>query len=183
MSLSAHVHTNSLPSFIMLLISFLGGFQIMALEVCGFRVLQTNLGSSVVVTGTLLTIIMVLLSSGYYLGGRLSNIFSTILPLILILIAAVLYTHIFDTLLIDSVTSVSIHLRTMFLSSHFLRSGIPAVFLVLVLYGPPILILSTISSILIKLYTISGPKENFDAGLQSGFLCLPQQLEVLPELS
>jgi small-conductance mechanosensitive channel len=56
-------------------VSFWGGFQIMVLEMCGFRVLQTNLGSSVIVTGTLLTLIMVLLSAGYYTGGRLSRRF------------------------------------------------------------------------------------------------------------
>ncbi|HTU61346.1 MAG TPA: hypothetical protein VMF89_22985, partial [Polyangiales bacterium] len=56
----------------MLAVSFWGGFQIMVLEMCGFRVLQTHLGSSVVVTGTLLTIIMVLLAGGYYTGGLLS---------------------------------------------------------------------------------------------------------------
>ena len=59
-----------LPRWLLFATSFLGGFQIMVLEICGFRVLQTTLGSSVVVTGTLLTIMMVLLSAGYYVGEQ-----------------------------------------------------------------------------------------------------------------
>lgn len=49
--------------------SFISGFHVMALEMCAFRVLQTTFGSSIHVTGTLLTLIMMALAVGYYLGG------------------------------------------------------------------------------------------------------------------
>ena len=61
------------PASLLLAISFAGGFFIMVLEICGLRVLATHLGSSVFVTGTLLTLYMVLLSAGYYTGGLLSG--------------------------------------------------------------------------------------------------------------
>src|SRR5687767_3071246 len=54
-------------------IAFWAGFQIMVLEMAGLRVLQTSLGSSVVVTGTTLALVMVILALGYAVGGRLAT--------------------------------------------------------------------------------------------------------------
>src|SRR5262245_17826596 len=167
MTHSTTPQTQPMPSSLLLLISFLGGFQIMVLEMCGFRVLQTNLGSSVIVTGTLLTMIMVLLSAGYYCGGRLSHNFAHIRMLIILLILAVFYTHTVNVLLADVITAWSAEVRNAFLHSPFLRSGLPALFLSLILYGPPIFVMSMISPFLIRLRTMNATKDRADAGLQS----------------
>jgi hypothetical protein len=55
------------------ILTFFGGFLVMLLEMCAFRVLTVNFGSSIYVTGTLLTLIMMALSLGYLCGGWLSS--------------------------------------------------------------------------------------------------------------
>src|SRR5687768_11753477 len=54
-------------------LAFLGGFSVMLLEMCAFRVLATEFGSSIYVTGVLLALVMIALSAGYYFGGRASQ--------------------------------------------------------------------------------------------------------------
>jgi predicted membrane-bound spermidine synthase len=166
---AAEEPAQTLPPFLLLLISFLGGFQIMVLEIGGFRLLQTNLGSSVIVTGTLLTMVMVLLSAGYYSGGRLSNIFSSFHTLVIILICSTFYAHLVNVLLVDSITSAGFSLRNILLSSYFLMSIIPSIFLVTILYGPPVFAMSMISPFLIRFYTTNARKDSVDAGRQAGF--------------
>jgi hypothetical protein len=53
-------------------LSFAGGFVIMALELLGGRVLAPYFGSSIYVWGSIITVFMLSLALGYLLGGRLS---------------------------------------------------------------------------------------------------------------
>lgn len=55
-----------------LLLAFVGGFAIMAIELLGGRILAPFFGSSVHVWGSIITVFMLSLSIGYLLGGRLS---------------------------------------------------------------------------------------------------------------
>lgn len=55
------------------LTSFLCGATIMVLEILGFRLLPPYFGSSIAVWGSLLGIVMVALSVGYYAGGWLAD--------------------------------------------------------------------------------------------------------------
>ena len=55
------------------LTSFVGGFVIVSLETLGFRLLAPYFGTSVFVSGTLVGIVMLALSLGYWLGGRLAD--------------------------------------------------------------------------------------------------------------
>lgn len=57
---------------LVLLLAFISGFSIMAVELLGGRVLAPYFGSSIYVWGSLITIFMVALSAGYLLGGRWS---------------------------------------------------------------------------------------------------------------
>lgn len=60
----------------------------MAIEMCAFRSLQTNFGSSIYVTGILLTLVMLALATGYFMGGRSSSIDSEVkIPFILIFVS------------------------------------------------------------------------------------------------
>jgi len=145
-------------------ISFFGGFQIMLLEVCGFRMLQTNLGSSVVVTGTLLTLVMVLLSGGYYAGGRLSG--AGVRLLLVLLLLGTVYTHVCNVLYPEVFAAWGLDLRDRLYGDPVLESGVPAAFLSLALYGPPVVAMSMISPVLIRLRTGDGAG---DAGRSAGF--------------
>lgn len=53
-------------------LAFSGGFVIMSIELLGGRILAPWFGSSVYVWGSIITIFMLALSTGYLLGGRLS---------------------------------------------------------------------------------------------------------------
>ncbi|MFT7652354.1 MAG: hypothetical protein ACI9ON_001696 [Limisphaerales bacterium] len=53
-------------------LAFLGGFVIMSLELLGGRILAPYFGSSIYVWGSIITIFMLSLASGYLLGGRWS---------------------------------------------------------------------------------------------------------------
>jgi len=61
-----------LTNRLVLLLAFISGFSIMAVELLGGRVLAPYFGSSIYVWGSLITIFMVALSVGYLLGGRWS---------------------------------------------------------------------------------------------------------------
>jgi spermidine synthase len=53
--------------------AFMAGYCIMSLELSASRVLAPGFGSSVYVWGALIGVIMIALSCGYYLGGRLAD--------------------------------------------------------------------------------------------------------------
>ena len=57
----------------MVLLAFLTGGAILSLEILGGRVLQPDFGSGLYVWGSVLSVFMVSLSLGYWLGGLLSE--------------------------------------------------------------------------------------------------------------
>lgn len=160
------------PRWLLYAVSFWGGFQIMVLEMCGFRVLQTHLGSSVVVTGTLLTVIMILLSAGYYTGGQLSQKLGTARGLFGLLVIGALYTEVVTTLLLEPISSLGLWLRTVFGAHPFLQGGVPAAVLSVLLYGVPVFMTSMISPYWIRLRTVDSGRDGADAGVQSGFFMM-----------
>lgn len=149
----------------LLALSFMGGFQIMTLELCGFRVLQMNLGSSVVVTGTLLTTIMAVLSIGYYLGGALSQLRS-VRALLTLLATSCVYTHVASVLWLERIADFGLDLREDMWGIDYLEVGIPAGVVSILLYAPPVLVLSMISPCLIHLESEGSAAS---AGKKSGF--------------
>lgn len=164
------------PASLLLAVSFAGGFFIMVLEICALRVLSTHLGSSVFVTGTLLTLYMVLLSVGYYAGGLLSGRWGRA-PRVLfgLMLAAALYAGLLHALWLDALGGLGFALREALEARWFLQPILPAALLTLLLYGPPVLILSMISPFLIRLRATPGPAgasgsaASGDAGVQAGF--------------
>ncbi len=52
---------------------FVCGAAVMCLEILGFRMLPPYFGSSIYVTGSLISIFLLALSLGYYLGGRIAD--------------------------------------------------------------------------------------------------------------
>jgi len=156
-----------LPRWLLFATSFLGGFQIMALEICGFRVLQTTLGSSVVVTGTLLTIMMVLLSAGYYVGGLSSRRMGSVRTLFGALAFSALYSCVASGYLLEPISELGVQLRSAF-NDRYLRSGVPAAVLTLLFYGLPVFLMSMISPYWIRIQTLVGQGDGADAGVQSG---------------
>ncbi|MET0414053.1 MAG: fused MFS/spermidine synthase, partial [Polyangiaceae bacterium] len=157
----------ALPRWLLFTLSFAGGFEIMVLEICGFRVLATNLGSSVIVTGTLLTVVMIVLSLGYYTGGVLSTRRGGARGLFGLLVLSAAYTGVITAFALEPLAAVSLALHDALGEHVFLRSGLPATLLSVILYGPPVFVMSMISPYLIRLRTL-GARQG-DPGVQSGF--------------
>ena len=59
--------------YLLLLVAFLSGAILMALEIVGSRVLAPNFGGSIFVWGSLIGVFLAALSIGYYLGGGLAD--------------------------------------------------------------------------------------------------------------
>ncbi len=162
-------HSEGAPRWLLLWVSFWGGFQIMVLEICGFRVLQTNLGSSVIVTGTLLTVVMILLSAGYYVGGILSTRLNSLRTMFSLLTVAPAYSVIVTAFFLDAITTLGQSTRMALHAHTYLGVGLPAALLTLLLYGPPVFIMSMISPYWIRLQSVGSPRHKGDPGTQSGF--------------
>jgi len=58
---------------LLLVVAFLSGGVLMALEIVGSRFLAPNFGGSIFVWGSLISVFLAALSVGYYLGGRLAD--------------------------------------------------------------------------------------------------------------
>jgi len=69
------METNSKTSFqvtLVMVLAFIAGFIIMAIELLGGRILAPYFGSSIYVWGSIITVFMLSLSIGYLCGGKLS---------------------------------------------------------------------------------------------------------------
>ncbi len=131
-------------------LAFLGGFNVMLLEMCAFRVLETTFGSSIYVTGGLLALVMIALTVGYYLGGRFSKRFGTPEFLLGVLLASVAYVVLMGVVLNEPMMDLCFGMRGLFTSSLMIHAVPPAVATV-VLYAPPMIALSHVSPFLMRM--------------------------------
>lgn len=131
-------------------LAFLGGFNVMLLEMCAFRVLQTTFGSSIYVTGVLLALIMIALSAGYYLGGRFSQRIGTLEFLLGVLSAAVGYVVLTGLLFSESLLDLCFGMRGAF-GSALMAHAVPPAMATVLLYAAPMIALSHVSPFLIRM--------------------------------
>jgi spermidine synthase len=90
------------------LLVFVAGAVLMALEIAGSRVLAPHFGNSVFVWGSLISVFLIALSGGYYLGGRIADrhpsriLLNSICVVVAFLILTVaLYAHLVCEWLVD----------------------------------------------------------------------------------
>jgi predicted membrane-bound spermidine synthase len=127
------------------LIAFIGGTTIMMLEMVGFRMLAPYFGYSIYVSGSLLGIIMLALSVGYFFGGVLADRYKTLMPVYLVMLAAAGYT----LLIILFYRPLLFNLSTLSLVTGTLLATF-------CIFAPPILLLSVISPYLVKYISTEG---------------------------
>jgi predicted membrane-bound spermidine synthase len=141
----------------------------MLLEMCAFRVLSTQFGSSIYVTGILLTLVMVALSMGYLAGGRLSLRYTSLRPLIISLACVTVYveiTHVlFSGRILDECFTLQERIHT-FVVAETLPPGLAT----LALYVLPMMVLAQISPYLVRLMMHVGKGETNGVGVASGKL-------------
>jgi len=65
-------NSSNYQTLLVLVLAFISGFIIMAIELLGGRILAPYFGSSIYVWGSIITIFMLSLSLGYLCGGKLS---------------------------------------------------------------------------------------------------------------
>lgn len=75
----------------MYVISFVSGFAILLLEILGFRLFAPFYGNSIYVTGSMITVVLIALASGYVTGGRFADKYPDFKVLIKILFLSALY--------------------------------------------------------------------------------------------
>jgi predicted membrane-bound spermidine synthase len=141
--------TSRQRSIYLVVLTFFGGFNVMLLEICAFRVLSTTFGGSVHVTGILLALIMVALSMGYYLGGYLSSKAASARILLASVGACAVYALVTNTLLAREILEACFRMnRTIstLSSVYFFPTSLAA----LILYFPPMLVLGQVSPFLIQ---------------------------------
>src|SRR5687768_9231524 len=61
------------PTFGLKLLVFVSGAVLMGLEIVGSRILAPSFGNSVFVWGSLISLFLIALSAGYYVGGAISD--------------------------------------------------------------------------------------------------------------
>lgn len=124
------------------LFAFISGFVVLSLEMLAFRMLAPYFGSSVFVTGTVITIILTFFSLGYFIGGRLADQNLLKHPLYFIFMVSSIYLFII-LFLFQTVLNMFSQFSTI--------SG--AVLSTFFLFVFPVTILSFVSPYLIKLHS------------------------------
>lgn len=123
----------------LLLTSFVTGSAIMILEILGFRLLAPYFGYSVYVWGSLIGIIMVALSAGYYYGGRIADKNPDLKLIYSFILLSGLYTLgvlFFHKSLLSSLSELGVIYGSLVSTS--------------VIFGPPMILLSMVSPFFIK---------------------------------
>ncbi|TVR44447.1 MAG: hypothetical protein EA402_07160 [Planctomycetota bacterium] len=131
------------------------GFCMMALEILGARVLQPFFGSGIDVWAAIISVFILSLSIGYWMGGRIADKATNNRPLaIVIIIAAICY------LLLPIWARPA--LEAMGPEVHTARGGV--LFAALVLFLPPSLLLGCISPMLVKLVFVGAERVGRSTG-------------------
>ena len=125
--------------------AFSAGFAVMGLELLGFRVLAPYFGYSIYVSGALIGVVLAALSVGYMIGGRVADKYRRREILWGILLAASLFAFLGGLL----------H-KAILGGFSGLSPSAGAIWGTIILYGPAMLLLSTVSPIVIKIMTREG---------------------------
>ena len=147
----------------LLILAFTSGLTIMAVEISASRLIAPYFGSSTFVWANIIGVIMIALSLGYYLGGRLSEKKPELKFLLEIVLAAsaLLFLIPFVTKPVVLFISQSI----MPFQSATLLIFVGSLLAVAFLFIIPILMLGFVSPFIIKLLSLIDPQVGKDAGL------------------
>lgn len=133
----------------------ISGFCMMALEIMGGRYLYPTFGSSVDVWAAIISVFILSLSVGYWLGGRIADKSSTNIPLGWVILIAGLFYLLLPTYARPFCGALGSEL-------HNARAG--SLLPCLVLFLPPSLLLGCVSPMLVKLAFTTSAKVGRAAG-------------------
>ncbi len=113
-------------------IVFIGGAMVMSFEILGSRVLAPNFGNSVFVWGSLISVFLAGLSTGYFFGGKVADIRPSLKKLaVLIIIPGIFFITfpLYSTGISNWVFTLDLGIRSGPLLVSMLLFFIPSVFL------------------------------------------------------
>jgi spermidine synthase len=140
---TASVHQpHGIPSFLLYIISFTSGFVVLSLEILGFRLFAPYFGYSVFVSGSLISLILIALSLGYYIGGKTADRHPGLRPVFFQVLVSSMYI---------TATIFLYHPVLSFFSNFPPVMG--TISAATVIFGPPMVLLSMISPFLVKVRT------------------------------
>lgn len=144
---------NKISSRFLLIIAFISGFSIMAMEISASRLLAPYFGTSLFVWTNIIGIVLAALSCGYYLGGKLADRVPQIKVLLrLIMAAGILFLII--PLVIKPLASY-IDISSLASQSASVTIFFSSLIVTILLFSLPLLLLGMVSPFIIKLYSLS----------------------------
>ena len=142
----------SSPRFL-LIIAFVSGFSIMAMEISASRLLAPYFGTSLFVWTNIIGIVLIALSCGYYFGGKLADRVPQLNILLrLILAAGILFLII--PWIIKPLTSF-VDISTLIEQPASIAIFISSLVVTAICFSLPLLLLGMVSPFIIKLYSAS----------------------------
>lgn len=123
-------------------IVLLCGAAVMGLEMAGVRLLEPYMGSTIYVWGAIIGIFLAALSLGYFLGGRLADLYPKMKMLGLVIVLAALW--------IFAVPLASVHVSSSIVAS-FNDPRLEAFLAALILYAVPSVLLGMVSPFAVRL--------------------------------
>ena len=150
----------------LLIIAFISGLSIMAMEISSARLLAPYFGSSLFVWTNIIGVVLTALAIGYYLGGKFADRKPFLKPLLtLILIAGLLF--LITPELIKPVSGLFTSVFDFGSASTLIFAGSLGV--TFFLFGFPLVLLGMVSPFIIKLYSLSlGDVNNKQVGSAAG---------------
>ncbi|MFH1822171.1 MAG: fused MFS/spermidine synthase [Patescibacteria group bacterium] len=144
---------NKISSRFLLLIAFISGFSIMAMEISASRLLAPYFGTSLFIWTNIIGIVLAALAGGYYYGGKLADR-APRLEILLRLIMAAGILFLFIPLAIKPLTSF-IDISTLADQPASLAIFFSSLIVTIMLFSLPLLLLGMVSPFIIKLYSLS----------------------------
>ncbi|NTV40797.1 MAG: fused MFS/spermidine synthase [Candidatus Moranbacteria bacterium] len=137
-------------NFFLLLVSFVSGLSIMAMEISASRLLAPHFGTSVFIWTNIIGVVMVALSLGYYFGGKLADRIPKI-DFLLKLIFSAGFLFLTIPLIIKPLVSL-IDFKNLGLASSSMIIFISSLVFTTILFAVPLFLLGMTSPFIIKLY-------------------------------
>ena len=145
----------SVSSRYIYVLSFFSGMCIMAVELCASRLMAPFFGTSTFVWTNIIGVIMVALSAGYFIGGKLADRKPQLKILLKLLLAACVFLLVLPFVASPLVRWLASLLENLNSSFSFIFFG--SLTAIALLFSPPIVIMGMTSPFLIRIIAESEP--------------------------
>jgi len=139
--------------YFLLIIAFVSGFSIMAMEISASRLLAPYFGSSLFVWTNIIGIVLIALSFGYYIGGKLADKIPQLNILLKIIFVSGILFLIIPSIIKPLASFININSLAAQPASAVIF--ISSLILTTILFAIPLFLLGMVSPFIIKLYSLA----------------------------